>query len=363
MASLYDQIRKPWAAWEMTMEGHDPAGEPNGVQLLADGDMEAAGTASWIANSGAVLSKQNTDPHSGTQNLRITTLNGDNQSQARQDILTAGGVYRATGYYRTDGVCDAYIWAYPSTFVLLPAVLTWTPFDIILYPTNALLFLASRYIPADQEVYSEFDDVRVELMPPRVLDVSGNGRHLTIGDGAGSNEPTKLVQKRGYRNAGTNYLNNGSLTWSSNRITVEALIQLYQRDAAGYLLDMRDTSGTPIQAVIIYTAGALYVYIGGAVVGNSAKYTINPQMGITHVVGRYNGTTTELFINGQSVDSALTPVAPGAGSTGIDIFRRRLTGIEYAGCDMHLCRIWDVALTDVQIRELSRRAKQELTRI
>ena len=200
----------------------------------------------------------------------------------------------------------------------------------------------------------------------RVLDFSGNGRHLTLGDGAGSNEPTKLVQKRGYRpTAVTDKLTQDATTqWTSGFITVETLFRASNTGSA----DIIELWGAGGVGFIFYLfGGALRFYSGGVAGANNASMPIAGQAGnspIIHAVGRYDGVNTSIFINGQKGTDAGVPLPPNTSNPAepLRIFSRYDNSEQFNG-DAYLCRIWDVALTDVQIRELSRRAKQELTRI
>jgi hypothetical protein len=73
-----------------------------GAELLVDGDMEAVGVSAWTPNADAVLTKETTNPHGGSQVLRIAR-DGTNNPNARQVILEFGKRYRFNGYARSDG--------------------------------------------------------------------------------------------------------------------------------------------------------------------------------------------------------------------------------------------------------------------
>jgi len=68
-------------------------------QILADGDMEASGTASWtfFNTSG---SKETTSPYAGKRNLKITRTGS---SGCVYQSITAGKTYHVTGWARGDG--------------------------------------------------------------------------------------------------------------------------------------------------------------------------------------------------------------------------------------------------------------------
>jgi hypothetical protein len=125
--------------------------------------MEAADTSAWIANSGAVLSKETTDPHSGLRCLRVKALNGDAAAQARQNaVLVSGKTYRFTGWARIDSVADdAKIYA-GSNVVAVTTSTTWTWFDKTLTADNTFAMFGVSYVAADADAYAEFDDVSVQ---------------------------------------------------------------------------------------------------------------------------------------------------------------------------------------------------------
>ena len=64
----------------------------SGTELLVDGDMEAAGVSDWTVVNSATLTKENTDPYEGTQNLRVA-YNAVNEPGASQSVLTSGTWY------------------------------------------------------------------------------------------------------------------------------------------------------------------------------------------------------------------------------------------------------------------------------
>jgi photosystem II stability/assembly factor-like uncharacterized protein len=74
------------------------------AELLADGDMELAGYSDWTSWLGATLSKETTDPHGGSQVLRVEG------GAAQQSVVgvSVGNKYRITGYARSSSVGDAY---------------------------------------------------------------------------------------------------------------------------------------------------------------------------------------------------------------------------------------------------------------
>jgi hypothetical protein len=152
--------------------------------MLIDGNMEAAGTASWL-DFHSSLSKQTTNPHSGSRLFRITAaaFAGARYPQTYQTILTIGKKYRATGYVRSDGTQIPNIAAGQPTIFTGTASTAWQPFDVTFTTTGVnfgCYFITNN--PAGTE-YIEFDDVRVEPL----YDTTANIAVTTpVGTGTGT---------------------------------------------------------------------------------------------------------------------------------------------------------------------------------
>ncbi|MBU1017613.1 hypothetical protein KKA33_01135, partial [Patescibacteria group bacterium] len=127
-------------------------------ELLTDGDMEASGTTSWAGGNGAVLTKETTDPHGGSQVIRIA-YNGVNYPYCAQNSLTIDKEYRITGWARGDGTVvprlykagGGYFWQGTSST-------DWQYFDVIFTANHTAVFLLGTAVAAG---YVEFDDVSV----------------------------------------------------------------------------------------------------------------------------------------------------------------------------------------------------------
>ena len=72
------------------------------ANILADGNMETAGIGDWGSLISAVLSKQTSSPHSGTNWLKVLNVGGGNGA-SYQEIMIIGKTYRVTGWARGDG--------------------------------------------------------------------------------------------------------------------------------------------------------------------------------------------------------------------------------------------------------------------
>ena len=159
------------------MAQHDPS-NGDGTDLTTDGDMEASGTASWTAGNSATLSKESGTRTGGvgSQVLRVTR-NGVNNPYTRltASILTIGRQYRITGWARSDtnvapSVLDSgavYVWTGTTSGA-------WESFDAVFTAVGTNPYF---WVPATIDgQYCEFDDVRVELLESRTLNVGQLGR-------------------------------------------------------------------------------------------------------------------------------------------------------------------------------------------
>ncbi len=153
-------------------------------ELLQDNDMEQSGTSYWTSISGAVLSKQTTSPHGGSQVLRIARDGTNNNPTARQlSVLVVGKTYRVTGYARSDGSAAPNV--NDGTDRWTGSTLTsWQSFDLTFVAGGANL--STRGTTSTGTQYVEFDDISVTEVDPLVgkplLGVtlgSASGGHLT----------------------------------------------------------------------------------------------------------------------------------------------------------------------------------------
>mgnify|MGYP001607007178 FL=1 len=131
-----------------------------GFNLVADGDMEAAGTASWSTFQNTP-SKSTANPHSGTQALRLTYL-ASTTGIEYQTILTVGKTYKLTGWYRGDGTSIPAIDESTTGLCLGTSSTTWQYCNVIFVSGGANLRLKSDSLSAGHWV--EFDDVKIELV-------------------------------------------------------------------------------------------------------------------------------------------------------------------------------------------------------
>ena len=202
-----------------------------------------------------------------------------------------------------------------------------------------------------------------------VRDASGNGRHLTIGDGAGGGAPRKLTGRSGYSGGRYNggYLTRANETWASSVITMEIMLDVQAPDL-GYMFSFEDPSqvdGTVVGIFFVYKTGMYLRFATNATnIAQAATWTLNPVIPVTHLVGRYDGSNTDLFVNGKLIEQAPTPL-PVYNGNGLEIslFSRSLVGTDIRQSNIYSAAIWDVALTNIEIQELSNRAHRKLAQI
>lgn len=131
---------------------------------LADGDCEASGIGYWSVSAGAAVTKETTDPHSGTQCIRIA-CDASAFKYAYQSVLTVGKVYRLRGYGRGLAVGPVIVMNDGTNVWTGTASLTWQYFDVTFKATNAVLDL---FATQSATGYVEFDDLVLE--PAYVVD-------------------------------------------------------------------------------------------------------------------------------------------------------------------------------------------------
>lgn len=131
-----------------------------GSELLADGNMEAAGTGSW-GSGAATLSKQTTSPHGGTQCLRVARTAPGWGYAKQSSLMTVGGTYKFTGWARSDGTELPKITDEAGTVRWTGTTSTsWQYFDVTFIAANGNPIFGSN--SATSSGYVEFDDLSVK---------------------------------------------------------------------------------------------------------------------------------------------------------------------------------------------------------
>lgn len=136
----------------------DGDAEFKGLQLLADGDMEAAGVGSWAA-AAATLTKQGS-AYQGSQCLRVAQT-GAGAATASQAVLVIGQTYRVVGVTRSDGTSTPTV-RNPSGNTLWTGTTStsWQPFDFsFVASVSTSIFLTAQGGAATN--YTEWDAVVV----------------------------------------------------------------------------------------------------------------------------------------------------------------------------------------------------------
>lgn len=129
-------------------------------ELLADGDMELAGTVDWLPMFSPVLTKETLDPFEGLRSLRVTR-DGVNNPAAVQNVLTAGKLYRTTGWAKTDGNAGYRIFLGTGTLDFdAPPTVGWTRFDFTGVADN--VSFALQAVTSTGTEWAEFDLVSVK---------------------------------------------------------------------------------------------------------------------------------------------------------------------------------------------------------
>lgn len=98
-------------------------------ELVVDGDMEAVGTDAWTEVGGALLSKVAGAPGGGGSQVLTVVRDGSLLSAAKQVILTVGRTYQVTGWYMTDGTCQAKVQNGNFGLALSTTSAAWVAFD------------------------------------------------------------------------------------------------------------------------------------------------------------------------------------------------------------------------------------------
>lgn len=137
---------------------YDSATYSMSSELLADGDMEAADTTDWAAIT-STLSKETSDPHSGSNSLRVSNPAAPTHAWARQTIVATGKRYRVSGYAKSDGVNTPLVYSGGVRWTGTTAT-SWQAFDVeYTMPAGTTISFGAYNMTTGG--YVEFDDVSV----------------------------------------------------------------------------------------------------------------------------------------------------------------------------------------------------------
>ncbi|MFZ5365433.1 MAG: hypothetical protein ACOZBH_04540 [Patescibacteria group bacterium] len=142
---------------DITLTEYTPPQKVAFKNLLVDGNMEASGTTAWTSSSGAVITKQTTNPYSGTQCIRIATSGYAYNSFA----ITVGQTYRLQGRARSDGTSTPVIGQGGNTLWTGTTSTAWQPINVSFTASGLTSF--RLYANPGGGTYSEYDDLTLTL--------------------------------------------------------------------------------------------------------------------------------------------------------------------------------------------------------
>ncbi|MFA6161586.1 MAG: hypothetical protein WC766_05465 [Patescibacteria group bacterium] len=137
-------------------------------QLLVDGNMEASGNVAWGLYTAATFSKS-TDAKSGKQSFKITAT-GAGAAKGLTNVLTAGKVFKITGWAKSDGIRIPTIESQTTGSLWTgTTAATWQYINIvtprIVAGTFAARLLLGTNSTGSAGQYILFDDIMVTQMP------------------------------------------------------------------------------------------------------------------------------------------------------------------------------------------------------
>ena len=290
---------------------------PNGVQLLADGNMEAAGVAAWIPGTAGVVPSKETvpAPHSGTQYLRLN-CNGLGNPFVYQSVCTIGNTYRVTGWARGDGVVtQPNVWQGRDLFTGTIST-AWQYFDVtFVAAASTQIRFYGRNVAGN---FADYDDITVELCPASTRNLGSLGGVALLGDGVtAATMPTQL-SPHGMSFDGGDYLtvaNNGVYDFRVGGVdqpfSVEALWLGTEPGAPRFRPIFGKGDIVSVQGGwIFYTSLSTCFRLGDSagnffgIAASAAESTVLYK-NLSHVVGTYTGSGlvsgTKLYINARQV--------------------------------------------------------------
>ena len=299
-------------------------------QLLADGNMDKAGTDDFSSYQNAVLTKETGITG---QCLRIT-YGGTNNPGALQNVLTANRRYRVTGYARGDGTGIPRI-SDGSTKWSGVASNSWQRFDVFFTAQSASLLLISTLAVAG---YVEFAEVSATEESGCI---SGDGYTTTT-------FPTQLAGG-GFSFDGGDYIQSGVVP-----------------SATGSLACMFEGAVTEKIFIGSQLTSSKRCYLGGNAsklaggIGNQNWVTIVDSLPVTMTSGlhtgilTWDGTTVNLYRDGISVYSG---AQDGEVTNGRQLYvgahNYEGTGAAYFQTgNIYDARIYNIALTPMQAKYL-----------
>lgn len=235
----------------------------NGVELVMDGDMEAAGTTSWPNSFHVVVSKDTVSPLRGTQSLRLTYTDYA-ISYTRQTILTSGKRYKVSGIAQSDGVGVPRLT--DSTNIIWNGTNSTSeqPFNFEFIAAGTGFTLYADTLGAGN--YVRFDDVTVQLMEARADNKGTLGGYALRGDGSTTTTFPTQLSPHGMSFDGGDWL---------ELLNTEALFNWTDSFTWGCLIK---TAASAFQSNVFSNLDASQGYKGSEVYISAAVSTVNFQM-------------------------------------------------------------------------------------
>ena len=357
-----------------------------GSQLVADGDMEAAGTTAWTAN-GAALTKQTTDPKEGTQCLRVTSEGAT--AWATQAILTAGKKYLVTGWARAKSGAgsndrpDVFFGA-KAPWSGTTTTTEWQKVEGVGISTTDTFWIGGAGNTNGD--YTEWDDIKVfevsrkggeevldlvfglnehDKTNNQTLDRSGKGNHATLGAGdGGATTPTKVTSGPGYSTDSNDYLKTANNPIAGTATITSVGVYNLGTDATQDV-SSNESTAVEIGTLTFYSNGVGYIfYSGAASAGNFATGSeLKPVGKYVVVLGLYDGVNTSIWENGAKGTDAATPVAPifRTVSDWTGMSRSGIGSSMTAGGKLVRYKLFNFHLTPTQVQDVTIKLLNELT--
>jgi len=356
--STYNYMNDTVVNLQMRSQDHDPSGT-DGTELLVDGDMEAAGVGDWTANDSVLTKETGTRTGgSGIQVLRVTR--SASTYWATQVCMTVGKQYRLRGWARSDGNDAPVVFLHSGTAIWTGTNSTdWQKFDITGAAEFVQVFIGS--LGNTTSAYVEFDDVSVELIEEKTLDVSGNGNHGILGDGnTATTFPTKL-SKRGYNFDGTtDYVDLGSDLIGTGACSVSFLTKAEGSGGGGggrlvdnsQLLVWIDTSNNRVKFSSNGASTQANGTTGDWVTGDMIPITIT----------RTAAGVANIYINGRLSGTADQASGTPASGSNVIVGNNNAITRDYDG-DIDAFMLHDSVLTHLQVNDLHTQMMREINNI
>ncbi len=344
--------------------------QANGVQLLTDGDMEAADTSAWTA-SNVSLEKRTDTPYSGTQYMRVTRTGSS--SLVTQTKLTVGKRYKYSIRMRGDGSGNpgvfhsAFLWQYGGA---LPA----SDYILVEGEFTALITTISIYPGAADGQYVDIDEFSVQLMEAQTENKGTLGGTAKLGDGSTTTTmPTQLYPHKYNFNGGA-YIDFDQpvITNTNQPWTLVAHVDLKPVDGVADEIISNYTAVTaPSILVQRHFTNGFIIYIFSST--NNLKtstftYFVNTNLNGTLIVSNDGSLASggiNLYLNGikQTVTSAsMTGTLAAATITAKLKIGKDVDNTNYlsAGSKVNTLKIYNRELTPQQVSILHRQLMKSL---